>query len=571
MTCEDMIYSNDYVDFMINDFEMYHGGTQRYQGGCVNPIVDKIAILHSPQTTDPLTNLESVPYSFIPKLYGLMDTSNMDIVGVTTVQNENRLNLDGKNVIVGIVDTGIDYENSLFWTGTDDKKISRIEAIWDQTVKGFEKSDDEFVPYGTVYTNSQITEAINSDRPEGIVPSKDENGHGTFLAGIAAGNKDLENDFTGAAPGCNIAVVKLKETKPYLREFFGVEENVPAYQETDLIYAVRFLVNIAKEKNMPISILIGVGSSNGGHFGITFLERYLDTLLKNIGIMVSVPAGNEGNARLHYKGELGEGEESQQVELNVASGQKAVVMEFWGMSPTTFSFGLISPQGDRIDKIPPRFGQEELLRLPVAGSSVYVTYQLIETYSGNELIFVRILNPTPGLWRLLVYADQGRKREYDIWLPLRQFQKPDTYFVRPEPENTVTNPGNGNLTMTLSAYNHLNGSVYVESGRGYNSFNQVVPDLAAPGVVITGPGLRNNYVTRTGTSVAAAHSAGMMALFFQWNIEHPEVGYFFAAQIKSLFLKNATRLPENIYPNPIVGYGYMNIEKVFDDFRVIGS
>lgn len=570
MTCEDMIYSNDYVDLMINDFELYNGRNQRYQNGCVNPIVDKIAILHSPQTTDPLTNLESVPYSFIPKLYGLMDASNMDVVGVTRVQNENRLDLDGENVIIGIVDTGIDYENPLFWTGADDKKISRIEAIWDQSIKRLDNSDDG-VPYGTVYTRNQITDALNSTQPEDIVPSKDDNGHGTFLAGISAGNVDLEHDFTGAAPGCNIAVVKLKEAKQYLREYFGVEDGVPAYQETDLIYAIQFLVNLAKEKNMPISILIGVGSSNGGHFGITFLERYLDILLKDIGIMVSVPAGNEGNARLHYKGEFGVGEESQQVELNVANGQNAVVMEFWGMSPTTFSLGLVSPQGDRIDKIPPRFGQEELLNLPVAGSSVYVAYQLIETYSGNELIFVRILNPTPGLWRLLVYADEGRKREYDIWLPLRQFQKPDTYFVRPEPENTVTNPGNGTLTMTLSAYNHLNGSVYVESGRGYNSFHQVVPDLAAPGVAITGPGLRNNFVTRTGTSVAAAHSAGMMALFFQWNMEHPEVGYFFAAQIKSLFLKNATRLPENIYPNPIVGYGYMNIEKVFDDFRVVGS
>lgn len=571
MTCEEMIYSNDYVDFMINDLTQYEGRTERFQYGCVNPIVDKIAILHSPQGADPLTNLESIPYSFIPKLYGLMDSSNMDIVGVSEVQNENRLNLSGKNVIVGIIDTGIDYGNPLFWKGAEDKKVSRIEAIWDQTVKRFEKSDNHLVPFGTVYTRSQITEALNSDNPENIVPSMDENGHGTFLAGVSAGNVDMSNDFVGAAPECDIAVVKLKEAKTYLRDYFGVEDGVAAYQETDIIYGVQFLLKLAKQKNMPISILIGVGSSNGGHFGITFLERYLDTVLKNIGVAVSVPAGNEGNARLHYKGEFNEGEEFQQVELNVANGQKAVVMEFWGMSPTTFSFGLVSPQGDRIEKIPPRFGQEELVHLPVAGSSIYVAYQLIETYSGNELIFVRILNPTPGLWRLMVYADEGRKREYDIWMPLRQFQKPDTYFVRPEPENTVTNPGNGNLTMTLSAYNHLNGSVYVESGRGYNSFNQVVPDLAAPGVAITGPGLRNNFVTKTGTSVAAAHSAGMIALFFQWNKEHPEVGYFFTAQIKSLFLKNATRFPENVYPNPIVGYGYMNIEKVFDDFRVVGS
>lgn len=569
MTCEEMIYSNDYVDLMVNELSLSDASGARYEKGCLNRISNKISILHAPQTRDPLMNLESVPYSYIPKLYGLMDTSNLDSLGVSAVQNVNQYNLDGKNVIVGVIDTGIDYNNPMFWKLENDKKTSRIVALWDQTVEGFEKSDEKEVLYGTVYRKNKIEEALNFETPLEIVPSVDENGHGTFLAGVAAGNRDLQNDFSGVAPECDIAVVKLKEAKPYLREYFGIEENVPAYQETDLLYAVSFLINLARERKTPISILIGVGSSNGGHFGVTFLERYLEELLKNVGIMVSVPAGNEGNARLHYQGRFDEGEEVQQVELNVAEGQQGITLEFWGMRPTTFALGLISPQGDRVERIPPRFGQEEFVRLLLADTTVYVAYQLIETYTGNELIFVRIVNPVPGLWRFLIYANEGRKREYDIWLPLRQFQKADTYFVQPNPDNTVTNPGNGNLTMTVSAYNHLNGSAYVEAGRGYNSFGQVVPDLAAPGISIMGPGLRNNYVNRTGTSVAAALSAGIMALFFQWTLAHPEIGYLYAEQIKSLFLKNAIRIPENTYPNPIVGYGYMNIETVFDAFRVV--
>ncbi len=584
MTCEEMIYSNDYLDFMVNYLIREKGGAELLRESCVSTITDRLSILHRLKGPDYLTNLGETPYSFIPKLYGLMDSTNMDEVGVTTVQSKNGLGLSGKNVLIGIIDTGIDYTNALFYKEINGEKISRIAAIWDQSIRRLEKSENDAgineglrgdmeggVPvFGTVYEKEQINRALNAQEPDTIVPSRDEDGHGTFLAGIAAGNIDVENDFTGAAPESEIAVVKLKEAKPYLREYFGVEDGVLAYQETDIIYAVQYLLNLAQKIGMPISILIGVGSSNGGHYGVTFLEQYLETKLGNIGIMASVPAGNEGNERLHFRGQLEPEEEYQQVELNVAEGQKSIVLEFWGKRPTTFGIGLVSPQGDRIERIPPRFGQEEEFLLPIAGSSVYVAYQFVEVYSGDELIFVRINRPTPGIWRFFVHADEGRRREYDIWLPLRQFQKADTYFLRPEPENTVINPGNANLPMTLSAYNHLNGSVYANAGRGYNSLNQVVPDLAAPGVNVTGPGLRNNYITKTGTSVAAAHSAGMMALFLQWNAENPEVGYFYAGQIQSLFLKNAVGIPEMVYPNRIVGYGYMNVENVFNDFRVVG-
>lgn len=570
MTCEDMIYSNDYEDFIINYLGGYEGGMEYYQDGCVNPIIENIAIFHRPRRGYFLTNLESTPYSFIPKLYGLMDTTNLDATGVSVLQRENGLNLDGKNVLVGVIDTGLDYQNELFYNLVNDKKISRVVAIWDQTEKGLEKG--ELVSYGTVYEQEEITRALNASDALQIVPSIDENGHGTFLTGVAAGKESLENNFCGVAPDADIAVVKLKEAKPYLKEYFGVESDAVAYQETDIICGVQFLKKLARQRNQPVSILIGVGTSNGGHYGTTFLERYVDATFEDVGIMVSVPAGNEGNERLHYSGSFEPEQDYQQVELNVAENQEAIVLEFWGKSPTTYGLGLISPQGDQIEKIPPRFGQEEEFMLPLTGSKVYVAYQFVEIYTGNELIFVRITKPTPGIWRLLVYANEGSRRDYDIWLPLRQFQKEDTYFLISNPENTVVNPGNGVLPMTIGAINHLNGSLYAAGSRGFNSLNQVVPTLVAPGVNILGPGLRNNFVTRTGTSVSAAHSAGMMALFLQWNEKYEDtVGYFYPTQIKNLFIRNAIRRENMVYPNSISGYGFMNIENVFDDFRVVGS
>lgn len=409
---------------------------------------------------------------------------------------------------------------------------------------------------------------MQNEDPYEIVPSRDEDGHGTFMSGIAAGGINRENDFTGVATEAELAVVKVKETKSYLREYFGVPENVPAYQESDIIYAVDYLVKYARQREMPISIFIGFGSSNGGHIGLTFLERYLDYILENVGIMVSISAGNEGSERLHYSGQMDENTGTQQVEVNVDEGQEVLTMEFWGDAPTTFSIGIVSPQGDQIERILPRFGQEELVWLPIAKSTVYVAYQLIETFSGDELIFVRLTNPTPGLWRFIIYAEGNNPKVFNMWMPLRQFLRPETYFLRADPNNTITIPGNSELVMTMTAYNHLNGSIYAQASRGYYSRIQMKPDLTAPGVNIMGPGLRNNFVTMSGTSVAAAHSAGIMALFLQWNIENYNLNVFFAMQIKNFFLKNAIRNPSINYPNEVWGYGIINAERVFDSFRV---
>ncbi|MDE6627495.1 MAG: S8 family peptidase [Lachnospiraceae bacterium] len=566
MTCEEMIYSNDFSDLMINYQKDDRDLRRIYENGCINAINEKIAIIHIPRSQEYLTNLESVPYSFIPKLYGLMDSSNLEVTGVKQIQNPNNLGLTGKNVIVGIIDTGIDYTNPLF---SDINGNTRIGVLWDQTVRDMEKSDEVPIPYyGTAFSRSQIDNALQSENPYEIVPSRDEDGHGTFMSGIAVGGVNRENDFTGIATEAEIAVVKVKQTKSYLRQYFGIPENVPAYQETDIMYAVDYLVKYARQRSMPISIFIGLGSSNGGHIGLTFLERYLDYILENVGIMVSVSAGNEGSERLHYSGQMDENTGSQEVELNVGEGQEVLTMEFWGNAPTTFSIGIISPQGDQIERIPPRFGQEELLWLPIAKSTVYVAYQLIETFSGDELIFIRLNNPTPGIWRFIVYADENNPKTFNMWMPLRQFLRPETYFLRADPNNTITIPGNSELVMTMTAYNHLNGSIYAQASRGYYSQIQVKPDLTAPGVNIMGPGRRNNFVTMSGTSIAAAHSAGIMALFLQWNIENYNLNVFFAMQIKNFFIKNAIRNPLLIYPNEIWGYGIINVERVFDSFRV---
>ena len=81
-----------------------------------------------------------------------------------------------------------------------------------------------------------------------IVPEVDETGHGTFVAGIAA----------SAAPEAELAVVKLKPAKKYLKNFFLVDDKNDVYEETDMMLGVRFLLDYATKNNKPLVILVSL-------------------------------------------------------------------------------------------------------------------------------------------------------------------------------------------------------------------------------------------------------------------------------------------------------------------------
>ena len=124
------------------------------------------------------------------KVYGLSDLTAAEEMGVLRLRRQPYLNLTGRNILFGIADTGIDYTHPVFRYG-DGK--SRIVAIWDQEAEG----EDTRVPYGRLYLQEQINEALENENPYEIVPVRDEVGHGTFMTGLAAGNVEEEEDFTG--------------------------------------------------------------------------------------------------------------------------------------------------------------------------------------------------------------------------------------------------------------------------------------------------------------------------------------------------------------------------------------
>lgn len=560
--CEDIIYSNEYLDRIIDTIDPGEIEEQ-FQPDCIQNILNTFFIIHKQITSPTQISIKEQGYRSIPKLYGLMDTSNMEQAGVLRLRRQPYVDFLGQNTILAIIDTGIDYQNPLFINADN---TTRIESIWDQTIQSG-NPPEEFL-YGTEYRREQINEALNSDDPLSIVPSTDENSHGTFLAGIAAGNIDDANQFTGVAPQARIVVVKLKPAKQYLKDFFLINGDEPCYQENDIMLAINYVLKVAVKVRLPISICLGLGTSSGDHDGHSPLSRYLDRALTISGVEISTAAGNESNTGHHFEGDLAPGA-NMTVELKVQPNLVGFVAELWVTPPNVIAIEVISPGGETTQRIPARAGRSESIDFILEPSIIEIDYRLSEEGTGDELIFVRFVSPVEGVWRIRIFNDEELNTKFYIWLPIRNFLSQETYFLQPSPYTTLVETGTTRSPVSVGNYNHLNNSIAIDSSRGYTASGYYKPDLVAPGVNVYGPVGRGRFDRRSGTSISAAHAAGCSALLLQLQYDQQTRINQDVADIRTLLIKGATRTPNTEYPNREWGYGALNIYKSFESLRSI--
>lgn len=559
--CQEIIYSNDYADYILQAIGESEELKRVYNYECIKRISNRYQAIYVDRRGDVLHTFERFGYRAFPKVYGLMDQSALEAIGVNRVRRQPYLNLRGQDILIGFIDTGIDYQNSIFIQGDN---TTRIVGIWDQTIPGSDTSN--IFGFGTTYTEEDINRALENEDPLSIVPSVDTIGHGTFLAGVAAGNEDLRNDFSGVAPNSNIAMVKLKEAKEYIKEFYQIPEGVPCYQENDLMLAISYLLNLAEQLVRPLVICIGVGTSLGDHNGDSYLEDYVDSFSAFVGLCTTIAGGNEGNRGHHYHGNFTSDREYEDVEINVAQDEKGFVMELWARPLHTFSIGLISPGGEYIDRIPARLNQRQRISFLLEPTKAYVYYELSEGQSGNELILIRFVTPTPGIWKVRVYRGGDGDENYNMWLPIHDFIKDQTYFLQPNPEITITSPGYARRATTMGAYNHITDSLYINSGHGFSAEGFVKPDLVAPGVEVYGPGENGRYRSLSGTSISAALTAGSVALLLEWGIILENDISMSGFKINRFLVRGARR-GNMTYPNPEWGYGELDVYNTFNSLR----
>lgn len=608
MTCQEAILSEQTYDY-VTDFPVE--GIPGIEGlQCSIAVNDQFQILYVDNGYLPSLENNILEYQGIPKLYGLtqiggdeslhpkereqsapqsdamtdavrqsapqsdqafgvrqpepFDPAALIASGIAQVQGPP-LNLTGFGTLICIIDTGIDYQNPLF---LDELGNTRILSVWDQTVQTGTPPEGFF--YGSEYTRERINLALRSEDPREIVPSVDEVGHGTALASVAAGSlagattstnpsRLVPPGFQGAAPEAGLVIVKCKPAKTYLRDYYLLPEDALAYQENDVMLAVKYCESFARLFERPVVICLGIGTSVGNHNGSSPLSRYLDQIAVKRNRVVVVSGGNEGNSAGHFRGDTPEAE----VEIRVADGNKGFYMELWGRRTNVINVEIRSPGGEVIPPIPLGLRQSITFSFVYERTRVTIYSTLVEPSSGDELISFRFVDPTPGIWIFRITGRSDVKDStYDLWLPLVQFQHSPVYFLSPFPDITMTEPAMASSVISVSAYQPANNSFYIESGRGFTWDGLPKPDLSAPGVNIS-----TAYGKQSGSGFAAALTAGAASQLLQWCVVEGNAILAESRTIKGYLIRGARRDGDVTYPNKEWGYGRLDMLGTFTSLR----
>ena len=562
--CREQILSEEYRDFIVSQLQ-----TDLFVEKFGNDVCTQEAglfyktIYVNKEQADPI-QLDRYPYNSIPKCYTLLDMQAMEQAGILQVQNYPTLDLQGSGVLIGLVDTGIDYQNPVF-RNLDGS--TRVVGIWDQTIQDGEPPQN--MQYGTEYTEAQINEALRSINPLEIVPSRDENGHGTFVASLAAGGASPENQFIGAAPDCQIAMVKLKPAKQYLKDFYLIQTQAPCYQENDIMLGVTYLNQLAERLGLPLVICIALGTNMGSHTASSPLASLLDIYGSIANRAIVIGAGNEANQRHHFLGKATNQTGAVPVEIRVGENVRGFSMELWTDALNLLAVSVVSPSGEQTYRFPVRSEQTASYTFVLERTTITVDYKVLVERLNAELVFFRFINPTAGIWKVMVEPVQVEEGDFHIWLPITEFQQNDTYFLQSNPDYTITEPGSTISAITVGFYNGKDKSIAIQSGRGYTRSNRIKPEFVAPGVNVTGATTRNQFVSRTGSSIAGGITAGAAALIMEWVVYRLQQKTIDSTQIRNLLVLGTEKRPNEIYPNREWGYGTLNVYNTFETIRRI--
>lgn len=484
---------------------------------------------------------------FFPRILSPLGQQSNDAAGITPVLEQPYLGISGAGVLLGIIDSGIDYTQSVFRHADGS---TRILSLWDQTLEG---ARGEGLPYGAEFLEETINRALRSEDPLAIVPSVDEEGHGTFLASVAAGSR--VDEFIGTAPATSLLVVKLRRAHPYyIKKFLLPEAEQALYSSSDLLMGADYIFAQAQQRNMPVVLCLGLGSNLSGHDGNTPVEDYLSLMLQKNGLACVTAGGNESNEKHHTQGSIGQSGEMESIPLRVGGRAASFTIGIFAASFDRISVGITSPSGEVVSRVPFKLGLQFQTELTIDRTRISIAYYK----DSSSVIILGFEEAKEGIWEINLYGDSILSGVYHAWLPITGQVSPLVEFMRPVPEFTVVYPATSLRTTTCGAYNSRNNTLYVSSSWGPTRLPRMTPDLVAPGVEVggvypAGAGLM------TGTSAAAAVAAGATALLLEWGIVQGRMRAMDGDTARLLLIGGAKRDEGILYPNTRWGFGKLDL------------
>lgn len=490
-----------------------------------------------------LANEEQIIFIEKPKLLYFSVVNGARVSCVTSAQQIE--GLYGEGVIVGVIDSGIDYANTVF---RNQDQTTRILELWDQSVasgnppKGYDR--------GSLYTSEDINKALLAESERySIVPSRDLSGHGTHVAGIAAGNfaRDKNNNL-GIATKSELLIVKLATPS---------ENSFP--RTVELMEAIDFVTKRAIAYGKPLALNLSFGNTYGSHDGTALLETFINFVSDQERIGIAIGTGNEGAAGGHTGGNVKNGQ-TEQIEIAVSDFESSLSVQIWKSFTDRFDVELISPSGSTTGNL---IEQNEVTRynLEGTGTLLMVYYGSPKPYSKYQEIYIQFVPEEEyiesGIWVISITGREVVTGRYDLWLPTEATLGTSTRFTRPTPDTTLTIPSTAQKAIAVGAYDSSTDRYADFSGRGFTrETGQIKPDLVAPGVDIQSAAVGGGLQMLSGTSMATPFVTGSLALMMEWGIVRGNDRFLYGEKAKAYLIRGARRLPgiEN-YPDPRVGYG----------------
>ena len=507
-----------------------------------------------------LAQLPEVEFIEKPKkLYFQTDVGRQ--VSCIDIVQDMPLSLRGKGTLIGIVDSGIDYENAEF---RNEDGTTRIVSLWDQSVNG--RPPAGYLA-GTEYTREQIDAALATEDKEvrrQMVKTSDVSGHGTAVAGIAAGNgRGSEGRrFRGAAPEAELIIVKMGAPR---------EGGFP--RTTELMRGVDYIVRKAVELRRPVAINISFGNTYGSHDGTSLVERFLNDIADMWKNVICIGSGNEGASAGHVSGKVRR-QISETVELAVQQREPALSIQIWKSYVDEMGVSVISPSGRQAGPFYEFLGAQRYI---LGDTELLIYYGEPKPYSVKQEIYLSLLPGKQyiesGVWKIVLTPGRIVDGEYQMWLPTQTSLNMGTAFLQPNSMSTLTIPSTASLAVTVAAYDARTFSYADFSGRGpagmYEGENVLRPDIAAPGVRVTAPVPGGGYQSFSGTSFAAPFVTGSAALLMEWGIVRGNDPYLYGEKVKAYLRKGAKQLAGyERWPNALLGYGALCVR---DSLPGLGS